>query len=777
MARHELQFFGSFDSSEIERQTKKLSQTIQNSFGKKGVPIVDKTSMDFLHSASMDAIKTMRQELKAMKNEAKKYEQEIQKAANGSETQNKLVAKRLELVKKVATVEQQMQTMQKMQGRISASRSPFNRQDSDIIDVTPMAKKGGNLRTFGSRAASAVGSVAEALPGPNIAGAASGAMRAGSGMGAMAGTALTALAGAAAGAVIAIQRMTTAAATYTEQLPRILRLSAFGQGRAGGVARETAQQLGYTPQETFALQEQLTKALGTTSQAGSEARVANVLTASRQLGMDPSQIGGMTNQLRAVGGTQAAGKQMADMLNRAVTRGMDASQASHFLEAATGMLTTLNETGIMSTDRMLAAMMDLQLDSGMSAEQAAKSLTTIQAAISGSQGEANAFFQMGAARGGVGGGSMLGAQEAVRQGLTGVNLDELTKLMDPEMAAQTRDAFKGLSGENYTQNFARGILEQLDAIAPNTGSPAATLNRGRVLADQFGANTAAEGVKIEAILKKVEEGQITKDQADEMITELTKDPEKAWRDNVRTSLDRIAIASASVAARAEFTKVDLGEKVQPIVNAITKLTESIDKALLGSKTVDELSKMDSPSLSFGGLVEGFFEDLIDGFGLLWGEIKQAFENLVSDFFQIIDNIKATFGFGEKNEDFSTFSGGIGQKVVDFFTPNTHQKVLDDVMAKRFEKASGGKELDDDNVTRLRSFQKTFARTGDIGPKMLESFNKEQEGIFGGQGETVTREEMINILKQIAQNTGKTANGKRRVELRGNPVDSTSPNLR
>jgi hypothetical protein len=771
MARNEIKFYGSFDGSKIEEQTKRLNKTIEQSFGNQGIEIFSEENQNFLKREAGNGIRAVKDEIKRLVEETKRFDDELKRSESGSARHNELTNNRLKLTEKLVQRQKELNSLQRSQSRL----------EGNVIDL-PQARQRGQRPGFMSRAGGVLkgglGRVAGSLPGA-AGGIAAGGIGAMAGIGTL-GVVLGGITAAATAAAIAIQRMAVASEVYSQQIPTFLKLSAMGQQRVGGIARTTAEQMGFSAQETFGLQEQLTRALGATTQRGSEARIANVLTAARQLAVDPSQIANMGNQLRAAGGTQAASKQLAQILDKAVTKGMDASQASHFLEASTSLLTQLNETGIMSTDRMLTAMADLALDAGISAEQSARILGSMSAAIKGSSGEANAFFQMAAARGGMGG-SVIEAQEAVRQGLTGLNLDEVTRGMSPEMAGRTRSTFQNLSGTggesgDYTRSFAKGILEQLNSIAPDTGTNEALMRRFQVVANLFGKQGAGEGARVLSVLTKLQEESVTVEDQQKLIDSLEKDPEKEWRSAVKNSLNDIALNTASLKARQTFVQTDLGEQIQPVFNKLTELLTKLDEKLLGM--VQGAKELKAPSFSFDeivGFIKEQFMELPEKLSMVWDYLVDGLKSTAQGFLDRFQSVFDIFSSSDyKNNPNKSWMSRIWDKTVG----GEGLVKQDDRVASQnpiFQKGSRvfaertGQTLDKSAASEFQQLLGQYIKRDAPGIEAaLKEFNKAQPG------EDITLKALIPIFQGILKNTSKMANGKKRVELQGNKRESTAP---
>ena len=333
-------------------------------------------------------------------------------------------------------------------------------------------------------------------------------------------------------------------------------------------------------QDVLPTQLEAASAFGTArSPAGEFARTSNLLTAARGMGVEPGQITKAGEQLRQVGGTQVAERQLGSILEKAFTSGLDKSQVPHYLEAAAGLLSTLNQNGIMNSTKLLGVMTSLSKN-GMSPEAAAKAVETVNDAISKSQGEANSFFQSAAASRGLGGGTILGTQFAVRQGLQGVDLGALRQQVSGSREAQLGlNAIQqmGLNKGNFGQDFAKSILDQFHQRI-NTGTKEGAQAGLGFIGQTFGVQTAGEATRVLAILDKIASGTAnTKDIKN--LQDLQKTPEGKWQDAALSQLDKIALNTEKTAAKQEQAKFELGQAASGVFNTLTSGVTELDQTL------------------------------------------------------------------------------------------------------------------------------------------------------------------------------------------------------
>jgi hypothetical protein len=384
-------------------------------------------------------------------------------------------------------------------------------------------------------------------------------------------------------AVGGIMRLKAGFDAYSEVAPKILGMSTIGmqalQGR-GNRAISTGEKLGYNEGDVLGMQESASRAFGKAgNQREDENRVMNMMVASRGLGLDPSQITAGGNALRAAGGTDFASKQMASMIERAFRSGMDESQASAYLSSAVGLLTQINSDGTSNTDKMLTVMTGLS-KTNMSPELAARSLGGLNSAISNSSGDANAFFQGAYSRAGLGGGSMMGSMFAVRQGLNGVNIGDLTKQVgdtDAGRAGIKAITQMGLGGADFTSKAATGVLNDLHSRYSGNSQETQRAKMG-FISENFGAKTVSDTVRVESLLEKLAKNGDDKNAISE-LTDMQKDPQEKWLSQIYSRADVTAAKTTEMAAALKNGQIDLGKSTAGYFNDLTKALIQVDGTL------------------------------------------------------------------------------------------------------------------------------------------------------------------------------------------------------
>lgn len=618
---HKLRIEGVADFSSISKEAQSLSKQLKQTFGEDGLKIFDEDSLSFLKQEGERVVGRVKDQLSKLRKEAQDLDKAIKASTGDQKKQEELAKKRLDNVRKTVAAENQLRKLEKDRKAI------YSGVPNNVIPFptkTSKTSKGGSFSGLAGKTvkhgamdvASQLPAIGEAAQvGQAATSAASAAATAGLGAGAI--MALGALAAAAATAALAISRMAAGFEVFKKAIPNLLALT--GMETRPITDRRTigqAGRLGFGQLEVLETQKQMEQALGRAkSPRGDRNRLLNILTAARDTGMGPGQIVGGANQLRTVGGTEVAQKQIAMIMEKAITSGMDKTQASNFLASAVSLLTDINQNGTANTTALLGVMSDLTAKGQMSPEQIAKSLGGINQAISGSTGENNAFFQQAYARAGLGGGSILGTRMAIQQGLVGTDMGALQKQVGGskhgQMALQAIQEM-GLGDKNFSQKAAQGILGQIDAMfktGGRAGREAATGFVGQV----FGAKSAPEVAKVLTILDKIAKGTADKNDK-KILQDLAKDPAENWREQVIGKLDPIALNTSRTAAALEKGQFELGKTSAQYINQLNSYLLGLDNTinkLLNSETFIAIKKgLSEVAGVIGNIVGGAFGDIM-----------------------------------------------------------------------------------------------------------------------------------------------------------------------
>lgn len=608
MAQHKIKIEGVADFSKITKEVDGLTKTIQKSIGKEGFKIIDEKALGHVKKETQAVFSKLTDQVKRLKKEAQELDKIFAASTNTQKKQEEIGKRRLEVAKQLIGAERQMFSLRRSQQILDNGFNPPEPDNKGKFGSLAKRQIGGGIRGVANQ----LPGVSEAY-GVGEAGISAGKSAATMGMGAGAIAGIAALGVAAAAAAVVITRAAAGFETFKQAIPNLLTLSGMGlQAMRSGSAVDTGQSLGFDKMQVMDFQKQAGASFGRTGAKGENNRLSNIMLAGRGLGMDPSAIMGAGNSLRAVGGVETAQKQIGQILEKAFTSGMDKTQASAYLASATELLTELNQTGAANTDKLLSTFASMVGKGNMSPEMAARTMGGINSAITGSSGENNAFFQGAAARAGLGGGSLLGTQFAVRQGLTGVDMGALQKQVgDTRAGAMGIQAIQemGLNDKNYTKKFAQSILSEFTERRIDTGSKEGRAAALGLVGQTFGVKDAASAARILGVLEKIATTTGDSSETDKkLLSDLTKNPEEAWREKVLGGLDRMALATESVQAFAKNQQFDLGEQVAPYFNKLTEALGHLDATIAGT---------------MGGPTKGLGDQIWDG-------LKDAFQMLIVD---------------------------------------------------------------------------------------------------------------------------------------------------
>lgn len=252
-----------------------------------------------------------------------------------------------------------------------------------------------------------------------------------------------------------------------------------------------------------------------------------------------------------------------------------------YLETAASMLTELNEKGLTMDDSVLALFSQMT-KTGMG-EGRVKSLAMgMDQSIRGSTGESNAFYQSVFNRAGIGGGSIGGAQAAMRMGgLFGTDLSKY------HMSGADKRMFHGLGigGTDYMQKVASSTLGQMDKMFSGQTGPENRLSRFRYMMGAGMAKDEGQAAEVEEMLRKVATGS-GKERASAIkrlneIKDENRDPNLAELKKINASNAGIH----SVLENIEKSQMDLlGDKISPAMNEVNKFLREIDDGII--KAVD-----------------------------------------------------------------------------------------------------------------------------------------------------------------------------------------------
>ena len=377
---------------------------------------------------------------------------------------------------------------------------------------------------------------------------------------------------------------------YKATIPDRLTLTGMGQTPATtGQTRAQYEVMGFDMTQAMTTQASAARAMGDIGKEQGDNRMIRIMGTARKFGMAPEQFTGAGEQMRQMGGTDLAQKNLGMMMGRmevAVQKGMDRTQVPHLLTAQLGLLSQINKEGFLDTNALMDVVAGYaRKNGGIGAEQAARQIGGLNQAVAGSSGEANAFFQMAYNSQGLGNGSLLGTQMAVRQGFQPANLGEMQKNYGGtettnSMIKMMREL--GLGNADFGKKAATGILDSLDNMYKGKDKYSMQ-GRTEQLNMLLGGRTAQDALKNQALLEKIKAGgtggltEVEK----KKYADMGKAPEERWQSEVTDGLDKIALETSRVAAAVKDTRIGTGEIAAPYVNKMIVEANAVEVNLTG----------------------------------------------------------------------------------------------------------------------------------------------------------------------------------------------------
>ena len=535
----------------VTKQFDALAKTFDKKFQKRtGIKIFDETatkkfledsqkSIDKLKNKISDVTKEMEKEKKIVADTTKNTK-DRQKA---EERINELHHQRNDMIKKAMEMDRTSQSVKRK------SMGFMGRMTGGVIGGGGANDGGGMMGALGAIGASPVGMAAMALGGA------------------------------------AVSRGMAAYNTYAQGLDSRITLRGRGARDVSG-ANSLVQQMGLTPEQARQIQIQSMDAFG--RKGSSLQQVGERAKFERGFGLDPGTMTGVGSQLRQSLGNQGALKAIAKLQGSIMAEEIDGA-IGPYLETAANMLTQINDSGMALDDNALNALAMLSQDKGLGPERAGRMIGTIDQAIRGATGERSAFFQAAAARAGLGGG-MIGGAESVMQsgGLFGLDAEKAKKmgLSQGQMGALGKI---GLFGGGFTQKFAKGISSTVDAMGFGTG-PEGELAKGQFVSSMMGLSGGpAEGMAFMNAIKTLEKNPQDRE-ALKKLDELGKTPEQRNADRMESVAKSTELTHKAVLASMDVQKELLGQQLVPVAENIFKVLLNIDKGmakLAGGTTFEE----------------------------------------------------------------------------------------------------------------------------------------------------------------------------------------------
>ncbi|RLG44950.1 MAG: hypothetical protein DRN81_03190, partial [Thermoproteota archaeon] len=583
MARQEFMIKGGFDSTDIEKGVRRVDSLLTETFeNAEGASLFSERSIELLEKGIKAHLDQAVQYMSRLTESAKKLDDALQDSNNTEERKNELLTDRLKIEEKIGKTRKQIRSFQ--EAKAVATTGPKQRgvMDAEYTDKTKKAT---------SLAIAPLGQAASNLPGSrgmsmltNAAKTTSASVKNLGGIATLAGAAVSILAAAAVGGAYAISRAHAGFEKFSAILPQLI--TKAGVGAPDINYGKIAGTLGYQEGEVAQVQTAATRAFGATENREEEqVRTEKLLGFSRATGIEPQQLTGAGEQIRATSGSEQANKDMAKMMELSFTKGIQKSEIPYYLSSSTALLTDINKTGMMNSSTMLSTLASLVATTDMAPERAAKVLSGLQGSIAGSTGESNAFFQMAYGRQGLGGGSLLGAQAAVQQGLVGLDKNKfLGQLGGSKTAKQAIGVFDemGITGPDFGQKGAKGITDMLDARygkgLQKGGQGAMKLSAMQNLFQ--GGRTLPEMAQFLDILEKQGAGQKLSPKEQKTLEDIDMSKTEIWQRDSLSVMNTIAGNTQLTKANANAAAIALGKSTASKFNTLTDMQTKTDSTLL-----------------------------------------------------------------------------------------------------------------------------------------------------------------------------------------------------
>lgn len=543
------------DTSEIKKSILELSRSINKDLGKSKIELFTPETKKLLRGEAIAQAEALKRQIDAIKESTKKHAQAMQDVVKGSKEELKLKEKILKASQHIAKLSKDQSKVENLSDELKPTKGGF------------------------------MGGLAKALqkiPGyGKIAGMA--------GMGAMGGAGLLA-GGALIGAgAYGISRVMSARQTYAGGIDTRLRLR--GRGVADMAPTNTQDMLS-AGLNSLTLRESRLRDMDVFGREGaSQANVIKRAQFERNFGIEEGTLSGFAGSFRSSMGGKGANQTLMKLQASLIASGIS-DAIGPYLETAAAMLTDINEKGF-TMDESVTSLFNSMLKLGMGEGRVSKLMTGADAGIRGASGEANAFFQNVFGKAGIGGGTIGGAQAAMRMGgLFGVDLDKYKA-----MSGTDRKAFEtlGIGGTNHMQNVAGATVSQLDKLfgsdaeinkqlgstdqRTQQGGALKRLSRLRYVMQAFGLKDEGQASEVEGLLKKAataspeEQKNIMRKVQD--IKEST--PELENLKKINSSNEGIF----NILKNEKETIEDaIGEATSAAFNKMNELLNSIDKAIL-----------------------------------------------------------------------------------------------------------------------------------------------------------------------------------------------------
>lgn len=312
----------------------------------------------------------------------------------------------------------------------------------------------------------------------------------------------------------------------------------------------------------------------------------------RNFGLESGTFAGIGGSLRGNLGGREANKAVMNMQAALIATSIS-DEIGPYLQTAADMLVALNDRGFTFDDSALAALGAMIGQTGR-IERSGRLLQGVDEAIRGSSGDANAFFQQVFGMAGIGGGTIGGAQAAIRSGgLFGLNLDR----MGGGIGNVDRQAFEAIGlGQRSSQTIAASTLNMLDRMFGSEGQASEMMNSGNASTRQagalnrlsrnrfvmrtFGLQNEAQAAEVNQILKTLADPKSSEKQREKARQELANIQEGNTELGNLKRINESTAGSLDVLRNLRQTTEDiLGSRIAPSIETAQRALLRIDQMI------------------------------------------------------------------------------------------------------------------------------------------------------------------------------------------------------
>ena len=537
------------DTTELKKSILELSKLVGKDLGKSKIDLFTPETKKLLQGEAKAQAAALKKQMDLIRDSAKQHAAAMQNVVKGSKEELKLKEKILKA----------------------------------SVHIAKLSKEQQKVSSFGDAKGGAfLGGLGESLKRIPMLGRLAG-------MGALGGAGLLAGGGLLGAGMYGISRVRAARETYSSGIDSRIRLR--GRGVSDMMPTNTQDMLS-AGLNSISLREARLRDMDVFGRSGStQAEVIRRAQFERNFGIEQGTMSGIGSGFRSSMGGQGANQTLMKLQASLIASGIS-DAIGPYLETASQMLTELNERGF-TMDESVMSLFNSMLKTGMGEGRIQRLAMGVDSGIRGATGESNAMFQNIFTRAGIGGGTIGGAQAAMRMGgLFGADLSKYKAMGSVDR--QTFEAL-GIGGAGHMQGVASNTLGQLDRLFGSgediqkqlgsgdqnvrQGGALKRLSRLRYVMQSFGLKDEGQAAEVEGLLRQAstaspeEQKNIMRKVQD--IKEST--PELENLRKINSSNEGIFEL-----LKNEKTTIEeaIGEATSGAFNTMNTLLNSIDKAIL-----------------------------------------------------------------------------------------------------------------------------------------------------------------------------------------------------